>query len=266
MPRAHRVRQVVFYMPNAAALLVNGTPEAAGGAENQVLLLARELSRRGHSVGIVSFDHPRGLRRQIDGVDVIAHPLPSTSVPIVRTLVSYWTLISTLLRNPAAVFVQRGAGIYTPLVALTAILGRRRFVYATAGMLDFDFAPWESRRWVERVFRIGVRAADEVVVQTREQAQACRDHFGREPVLIESFAEPAEKRSARAESFLWVGRLASYKRPLAYVELAKAVPEARFQMVPFDDGEPESAGLMAELERAALALDNLEILAPRAPA
>ena len=36
------------------ALLAEGGPSAAGGAETQVLLLARELARRGYAVGIVA--------------------------------------------------------------------------------------------------------------------------------------------------------------------------------------------------------------------
>jgi glycosyltransferase involved in cell wall biosynthesis len=116
------------------------------------------------------------------------------------------------------------------------------------------------------MFGLGVRSADEVVVATREQVQRCRDRFGREPVLIKSFAEPAEQRSAAPESFLWIGRLASYKRPLAYVALAKAVPEACFQILAVDSGRPESDGLLAELQRAAAELDNLELLGARARA
>ena len=51
------------------------------------------------------------------------------------------------------------------------------------------------------------------------------------PVLIRSIAEPASQRDHAPEAFLWIGRLVWYKRPPAFVELARALPEAKFWMV-----------------------------------
>jgi glycosyltransferase involved in cell wall biosynthesis len=107
-----------------------------------------------------------------------------------------------------------------------------------------------------------VRAAAEVVVQTEQQAEMCQQRFGRHPVVIPSIAEPAEPRRGVPEAFLWIGRMAPYKRLDRYLELAAAVPEARFQAiaVPASDDQP---GITARLEQARHELPNLEVLEPR---
>jgi glycosyltransferase involved in cell wall biosynthesis len=250
-------RDIVFYMPTATPLVARDGPGAAGGAEIQVLLLGRELARRGYRVGMVVFDDAGPLLPRVDGVDVIAQSLPATRLPVVRTLLYWLRTLALLRRTPARVYVQRAAGIHTALVAACARLLRRRFVYASAGLHDFDLGTWQPRRWIVAAFGLAVRAADAVVVQSEEQARLCRARFGHEPVVIPSIAEEAqaEAEPAAPEAFLWLGRPIDHKRPLAYVALARAVPEARFLMVVVGDSEP--------VRRAAAGVPNLELLAPR---
>ena len=79
--------------------------------------------------------------------------------------------------------------------------------------------------------------------------------------MIKSVAEPAAPRVREPEAFLWIGRTDWYKRPEAYVELARALPEARFRMVAMPMNDAGAA--RAALEREASALPNLELLSPR---
>jgi len=243
-------------MPAAGPLLAEGGARPAGGAENQVLMLARELARRGHSVGVVAFGGGAvPLRARVDGVDVVELTPPRTRIPLVRTLAFYARTLRVLRANPAGVIVQRAAGIHTALAAAAARLLRTRFVFASAGLHDFDLATWESRRWIVALYERAVRSADRVVVQSAEQAALCRRRFGREPLVIASIAEPAAPQTGTPGAFLWVGRLDEHKRPQAYVELARALPEARFRML----------AVAGELDAADA--PNLELLGarPRAP-
>jgi glycosyltransferase involved in cell wall biosynthesis len=172
------------------------------------------------------------------------------------------SLIRVLGPLEATVFVQRAAGTTTGMVGLIARIKRRRFVYSSANVIDFDYGRLEPNRLKVWLFHLGVRAASAIVVQSREQAALCRSSFGRSPAVIKSIAEQATQRASEPEALLWVGRVAHYKRPEAFVALARAVPEARFWMVavPSNDVERQRAD---ELERAAAKLPNLELLAPR---
>jgi glycosyltransferase involved in cell wall biosynthesis len=106
-----------------------------------------------------------------------------------------------------------------------------------------------------------VRLADEIVVQTAEQAVLCENRFGRRASVIRSISEPAERSAAEPEFFLWVGRVVDYKRPLEYVELARAFPDAQFHMVTVLPTDYD-VKLYSEIRRAAAELSNLRLLPP----
>src|SRR5437763_1941699 len=88
----------------------------------------------------------------------------------------------------------------------------------------------ETQAWLvvggRFLYRLGVWLADEIVVQTQEQAALCRQRLGRSPVVTGSLGEVVDRRSGSPEGFVWIGRLDRHKRPMAFVELARAVPEA----------------------------------------
>ena len=239
-------RDVVFFTPYAAPLLAGAG--STGGAETQLVLLARALQARGRRVALTVFDLPGGLLARVDGIEIIALPRPPPGAGRGR-------LVAGLLRKvDAGVFVQRAAGSYTGLVGLAARTRRRRFVYSSASDFDFDATFLDQDRAARRLFPIGIRCAHAIVVQTELQAQLCRARWGRESTVIRSIAEPAAQRPPAPEAFVWIGRMESYKRPEAFVELAARVPGARFWMV----GE-------APAQNRALAArqPNLELLDPR---
>ncbi len=258
-----RERDVIFYLPSATGLLVRDSGTPTGGAEIQMLMLARALAARGHSVGIVAFGAPEELRPAVDGVEVIAHPRPRTRAPLIRTLAFYCLAFSVLRRHRARVVVQRAAGPHTLLVALIAKLLNCRFAYSSASVRDFEFEQWEPNRVITASFSLGVRLADVVVVQSAEQAALCRRRFRREPIVINSIAEPAARASAEPEAFLWAGALITHKWPLEFVELARLVPEALFWMIAVRQSAPDGQALAFELQRAAQEVPNLKLLQPR---
>jgi glycosyltransferase involved in cell wall biosynthesis len=239
-------REVVFFTPYAGPLLSGaGT---TGGAETQLVLLARALGARGRSVALTVFDVPAGLPASVDGVEIIALPQPPPGAGRAR-------LVAGLLRRvDAGVFVQRAAGSYTGIVGLAARARRRRFVYSSASDFDFDATYLADDAAARRLFPLGIRCAQEIVVQTGLQAQLCRSAWSREATVIRSIAEPAPQRTAPPEAFVWVGRMAGYKRPEAFVALAERVPQARFLMV--GDATPAIRARAADLA-------NLELLEPR---
>jgi glycosyltransferase involved in cell wall biosynthesis len=251
---------VVFYAPWASSLL---NPDAsvefaAGGAETQLLLVARALARRGLAVGMIAAGTAAELPQAVDGVQILPQaPRPRTGGAL-RGRASFARHAWRAIRDtPAAVVVQRNAGSATPLVALAARASGARFVYSSANVVDFDLGRLEPPH-VVRLFAWAVRSAAEVVVQTAEQRELCRERFGRDPWLIRSVAEPATPRTGRPDAFLWIGRIAPYKRLGLYLDLAAAVPEARFEAVVVR-GIADPPELVVRLERAGTELPNLVV-------
>jgi glycosyltransferase involved in cell wall biosynthesis len=157
--------------------------------------------------------------------------------------------------------VSRTASRSVAVVAIAARLRGSRFVYSSANVVDFELERLD-RPFNVRLFERAARAAAEVVVQTDEQAELCRRRLGRDPVVIRSAVESTPPRSGSPEAFLWIGRMAPYKRLDVYLGLAAAVPEARFLAIAVP-GHSEEPQVRERLERARRELPNLDVLDPR---
>ena len=247
-------------MPALGPLLSRGAV-SGGGAETQIWLLARGIAQRGYAVCVIVIDTPTGVPGTLDGVEVVVRPPWQGGRGIrgrLAELIALWRVLAPL---DAGIIVQRGAGLWTGLVGVIARMTRRRFVFSSANLADFDFPALASTSKEVQLFDLGVRLATTVVVQTDEQLVRCKERFDRTAVVVRSIAEPAAARAGAPEAFLWIGRLADYKRPDAFVGLARALPEARFLLI--GTPSPGHPGVGEALERAARDVGNLELLAPR---
>ena len=260
----HEAYDVAFYVPWIGPLLAEAPTAPTGGAETQVYLLARALARRGARVRLLVFELPETpLPSSVDGVDVSVRP-PYRSHSRFGKLREVVAIARAITGSDARVVVTRSAGPHVGLAGLAAKLSGRRFVHSSANVSDFDFELLEPKRRNRALFRLGMRFADEIVVQTAEQTVLCQQRFRRMPKRIGSIAEPADARRQPPEAFLWAGRLVWYKRPLDYLELARALPLARFWMIGVPVAHsPESAQLAEEVRRRAADVPNLELLEPR---
>jgi glycosyltransferase involved in cell wall biosynthesis len=254
---------VVFYTPWLGPVLSVSDPRPSGGAETQVLLLAQELAARGVSVALIVFGRAADLPPDVDGVEIVARPIyrkPDTPLRKLAEAIRIWRAV---LRAPARTIVYRAAGFELALLGVHAKLTRRRLVYASASIADFDYMQLFSNAIAARMYALGVRLADAIVVQTEEQIQACQTAFGRRPTVIASLARVSHPRES-PEAFLWIGTLRPYKRPLEYVALARALPDARFWMVGTSTSLLEADQRFAESVRVeAMQVPNLELLPPR---
>ena len=141
--------------------------------------------------------------------------------------------------------------------AAFCLLRRRQLVLSASNDLDFVFDRDDRPRRTEVVYRLVLRSTRRVVVQTESQVELARraPGDGDRITLIPSFAELPESApsSPEPDAFLWASRVVDYKLPLRYVELARALPEAKFRMVVAQTGETP-AELMATVKGAAAEL------------
>lgn len=257
-----RAHDVMIYLPSISGSIDPDSSTGGGGAETQMLLLARGLAELGARVCVAAYDDAGDLPDSIDGVNLIARAPYQARLGSRGKLREAVHIYESLAKGNAEVVLARVATPAIALVAWSAKLQRRRFVYSSANITDFDHAPVEPDRLNRTLVRNGLRLADDIIVQTEEQRTLCEERLGRTPVLIRSIAQRAPAREHEPEAFLWVARMASYKRPLAFVELARAVPEARFWMVCVPEPCEESRTLLGEVRQAAASVSNLELLPP----
>jgi hypothetical protein len=254
---------VAIYSPYAGPLYVSGG--SSGGAEVQSVQLARALATEGLRVRHIVFaDGP--VEPSVDGVELVKLDVRYRRGGIPRRRAT----IAALHGANAAVYVQRSAGFETGLVAGFARLTRRRFVFSSSSVADFSLDPVAVRlagaglesRITRAQYRVGLRLAHAVVVQTIDQQDLARRNVNVRADVIRSFGRAAATDASVArEGFLWIGAAAEVKDPLAYLELARAVPEARFAMVA---GIREGATALAARVRAeAKSIPNLELVDAR---
>jgi glycosyltransferase involved in cell wall biosynthesis len=192
-------------------------------------------------------------------VDVVLRPPYKSHQRILGKLRETASIRAALAAVQSDVVVTRSAGPHVGLIGLFA--RRTKFVFSSASPFDFDFVRIAPKRRDRALFSLGMRLADEIVVQTEEQLRSCRERLSRTPVLIRSLCELPEQSSAPPDAFLWIGRYNGYKRPLEYLELARAIPEAQFRMVASSATlTREASELKSRVEAAAERLPNLELL------
>ena len=264
--------EAAIYAP-AAACLYEREPEVTGGAERQTTLLARGLVGSGLRVAhiVLPVSNPIPLAGRLR---LVERELVATGPGSLARMGQMRRIWSALAEADAGVYVFRSGIAALGIAAAFCRVRRRRLVFSSSNNLDFTFDFFAGRRAELALYKHGARSSNAIVVQSRDQRKLAQAAFPGGPRVIEipSFAELADASTDPPEAFLWVGRLDRYKQPLRYVELAEAVPEARFWMVvrrldPGRSGGSPGGGEDPELEREvedrASRLDNLEILGQR---
>jgi glycosyltransferase involved in cell wall biosynthesis len=257
---------VAIYAPHAAPVYAADGERRVGGAELQTVLIARALAQRDLRVQHIVFSEGP-LVSQREGVAVVPISAAYDRGGIIRRR----AIIQSLRRADAGVYLQRSAGFGTGLVAMFARASGRRFVFSSSSEADFKLDRTTTaaagasldHRPTRLQYRIGLFLANAIVAQTEAQAELARAATRREVTVIPSMAkiEPAPERP-RLPVFLWIGQLVDFKDPLAYIRLARLVPEAEFWMIATDRGAAWS-NLARRVRAEAAAVPNLRMLPPR---
>jgi glycosyltransferase involved in cell wall biosynthesis len=260
---------ICFVAPDTWPVLTGDrSVESVGGAQVQQSLLAKKLAARGFRVSMICMDYGQPDRVNVDGVTVFKCHAPVGGVPVLRffhpRLTGLW---HAMRRVDADIYYQRSAAAMTGVIAAFARRHRRRFVYAAAH--DLDIArdqTWKifqrSSGWRDRqLFQLGLKLADDVLVQHSGQMRECQRWYGRVPTLIRSCyaAQPGHRADAEGV-VLWVSTVRAWKRPELFLELARRLPHLRFRMVGGPSAEVGGEALFARISADARQISNLEFV------
>jgi glycosyltransferase involved in cell wall biosynthesis len=172
---------------------------------------------------------------------------------VVRTL-RWWRLLES---TGCETFIQSCAGDVTAYVAFYAWLRpHRRFVYRLASDGDVEGGS-RLGPTVRRVFLWGLRKADVLLARNAWQQTELKRRFGKESIrLRNAFAVPTEPPTGTKRGVLWVASSQELKRPDAFVQLARRVPDEHFTMV-----MPKSdVGVFERVMALAEATPNLRVI------
>ena len=157
-----------------------------------------------------------------------------------------------------------GVGWQNALIAWACRKANRKFILWLASITDpvcHEPGHWYLRAHERWLARYGLRHADVVVAQTRDQQRLLREHHGRDSVLIRNVWPMDERECVApggAPKVFWAATMRDLKRPHLFLDVAGALPNIRFMMagVPAN-GNPD---LYREVKARAKTMPNVDFL------
>jgi glycosyltransferase involved in cell wall biosynthesis len=205
-----------------------------GGAQYQAKCLLDVLAKRSDvETYYLARRTPQRLRQ--DGYEIVRFGSGRRGVG--RFLSDFWSLYQTLSRLRPTVIYQRGLKAYTGACAFYCVRHGVRLVFHIAGESDVrkaHFAMWGPaklvRRLERRIAEYGLRRANVIIAQTRDQDGMLRSQFGlKATAIIPNFHPIPASSSSRREGdrirILWVANFKEVKNPEIFVDLAEAFSE-----------------------------------------
>lgn len=232
-----------------------------GGEQVQHTLLARALTRMGHEVSMVVYDYGQSDGAKWEGVTTYKAYRAAAGLPVVRFLHPRWTGVwSALRRADADVYYVSCAGMHVGLLAMFCRKYGKRMIFRAAHDRDCEPDNLLIKYWRDkRLYEYGLRNCDAILVQSLRQQEAMRRNYGLESVIAEMPVDDPQEDvpyHARPIDVLWVNNIRQFKRPDLYLELARRMPDVRFQMV--GGPVPGFSDLYEEISQAASSIPNLD--------
>jgi glycosyltransferase involved in cell wall biosynthesis len=256
----------IYTASSSSAGLYDRTRQRAGGAERQMTLLARTLADAGKRVAHIVYPPREPVSLPSSRLTLVHRAEYAGGRRFLGPLLEAVRIWQSLDAADARVAIIRAGTPAIGVAALFSKLRRRGLIFSSANNAEFDAKTKPGGSHKRLLYRVGVRLADAVVVQSEDQlalAQKAFPGMRRRIVHIPSFAEIPPLNSgpaATSDALLWVGRLADDKRPMHYVDLARALPDARFLMIAVP--QEHGAARLAQLRSAVRDLPNLDLLEP----
>jgi len=204
-----------------------------GGAELQVMLLAKELVRRGYEVSFVTYAHDRKDLQDNIPFRLIQAFRPGSGLPFLKFFhPTASSILGALWKADADVYYTNVTGFMIAFVVIVAKLKGRKAVFC--GASDTNFQPERSRMTSskgKRLYLWGLKRCDAYVTQNGVQQDLLKKNFGKEGTLIHYGFPAPSGVSSRKGPILWVGSIRAVKDPLKFVELARRIPSERFVMI-----------------------------------
>ena len=241
-----------------------------GGAEVDQYNLALYLARKPYiEVTFYTGDYGQAEEAEmIDGVWVKKVPLFGWHNKSVSQKFAYaYHLFKTLWMSDADVILTEMADDTVGWAAVFfKALRKRRFIHRLASDRDTDLfdATFSGKRRSYYLYRMGLKKADLIFSQTRQQQKMLKERMGFESeILSNGFFIDHELKNFEKNHILWVGRCTPLKRPELFVDLARRIPRKQFVMImtPPAPVEPERFRTMAsEMVAEVELIPNLTIL------
>ncbi|VVB90277.1 Glycosyl transferases group 1 [uncultured archaeon] len=251
--------KICFFSPGAYSYLSQRNTGSAGGAELHQALVAKELAKKGFDISFIVDDYGQENVEVQDGIKILKFPIRGYTNVIYFPLRVY-RLLKVLEKAGADIYYQRAATAETGIIAFFCAMRKRKFVYGMSSDIEVNGIFTERAKFYERIlYNSGVKRAKRIIVQSEYQHIMLKKKSDLDSIIIKNPCYQAgctEKNKPDPPVVLWVGTIKpEWKQPGLFLELARAIPDAKFQMVggsggnrQFYDGIKKEAELISNLE------------------
>ncbi len=225
------------------------------GPDVYQVLLAEELAAGGIDVSYINYDEGGPPVEKIGGVKFIKIYPVRNSLNVVQ---KYRAITGAMAEAGADIYFQQGgAGPVTPLWC--RLHGKKSVI-----SIGHDaYVDKKMRQAAGIAFRlktsIEIRLADALLVLSQSQGKMLKEGFGRDSTVlgIHTHLPPAGwPHKSDPPVVLWVGTIYPRKQPHLFLELARAIPQARFQMV----GGHTDEKYVSQIRKQAVEIPNLDFV------
>ncbi len=227
--------KICFFSPAAYSYLAQKDTGTAGGAELQQVLLARELVKKGFDVSFMVDDYGQENCEIRNGIKILKFK-GNRFTEIMYYPLRIYLLLRKLSEANAEIYYQRTATAETGIIAFFCRIKKKKFVYGMASDIEVDGTYEKTAKFYERfLYNFGLRKANCIIVQSQYQQRLLKKKFNLDCSIIKNpipLNEVIKKDKCSPPIVLWVGTIKpEWKQPGLFLELARSIPEARFQMV-----------------------------------
>lgn len=221
--------KICFISFNSYPLFIKNHLGYFGGAEVQISLIAKNLAKdKNFRVSLVVADYGQKSPLKLGPLMLYKGMRNFSFFPI--ELIRF---LLTLKKINADVYVERTLNLKVGLVCLFCKLFKKKFVYMTAHSWDCQLNHGQYLKGLSKFsFNFGLKHADLIITQTKDQKNQLKNSFGLESFIMRSLVTTkANNQTTHRRWLLWVGRADKWKRPEKFVQLAEKLPQSRFIMV-----------------------------------
>lgn len=237
--------KVCFVCPYVYTLFNPKSKGRYGGAEVQVYLISKELSKDNNfDVSLIVADLKQKDLKQ-KRVEKYGNINIYKSFPFKKKAINYlrtpFILYGTLKKINPDLIIQRSAAPETGICAFFANINNKKFIYSVSHDMDVN-GRYSSNGIYGRIYEYGIGHSDFVVLQHNHQAELLRRWKKRKPKRIKTIKTSYYINSStinNKKTILWVGRAVGFKRPSLFLKLAERFPRQHFLMI-----MPKSSDIM----------------------
>ena len=254
--------RLCFVAQQAYGALCGRPTEHSGGIERQSALWARWFAARGHDVSLLTWDEGQS-EAAVDGVGIVKMCRRDQGLRGMRFFHPRWTsLAHALERADADLYACMCGDASLGQVALWCRARRRPLAYYVSSTDAVNRTLGHLAARERLLYRVGLKRAERVMVQTRVQQEMLREGFGVGaevvPMPSEAMTPSATPRSVVPEGarVLWVGRFHPEKRLEWLLDVAQECPELAFDVV---GAANDASAYEREMHARASALPNVRL-------